>query len=482
MPGIGAMQMMSPTETFSDPDGSSPENSTASTFEPSNHSNLRSVEEHLLNLYYINFHGAHPILVPRARYDAVNYPYYLKAVVNFIGAHYAVKFSGDSLRVEVARVLGDSAERTPEMVQALLLYAVALHARFEPNESIAAMSKAINIATGIGMNLIGFAAINSNGDAVREESLRRTWWELFITDGYFAALHRSDTLVTSDVDLAAFLPCDDSYYINNGMLPLAASLLQCESRNWDHQDTPYSSYAYRVGAIRILTRVSAVRDSNDVPASVIQDIDNAIASWKKGIPSDKTDIIDRNGNGDQLMFQAFAFINLATIMLHFPRSELPIGLPKSAEISCGPKHLQQVSATSRQHAVKALTASCAMANLASLPMDKHSPLFICGLVFACLTELAACYQYPEDRSTQEKRDRVGLILSMLKSFRRNWAVAATASQMLRHLASDVFNPGTGSGMDMSQCNFPPGMLDMFFHGGMQNFMTGAGAAGHTMPT
>lgn len=120
------------------------------------------------------------------------------------------------------------------------------------------------------------------------------------------------------------------------------SLSQFDERLFSDEECSYSSFCYRIEAIRILARVIAVSSANEAPADGIQAIDNAIASFKHHLPNDKAGIIDPSGEGDQLMFQASVFIQCASIFLHFPRSELPITMPPSAEIACARQHMEQV--------------------------------------------------------------------------------------------------------------------------------------------
>lgn len=60
-----------------------------------------------------------------------DYPEYLRVVIKFIGSHYAPNISSDSLRTMVGSVIAENDEKTPEAVQAYLLYSMALHARYE---------------------------------------------------------------------------------------------------------------------------------------------------------------------------------------------------------------------------------------------------------------------------------------------------------------------------------------------------------------
>ncbi|KAI5364976.1 hypothetical protein Slin15195_G045140 [Septoria linicola] len=459
--------------------------STPRSSASSSPSSLRSEDEHLINLYYANFHPHHPMLVPRSRYQNQNYPEYLQMVMKFIGSQYAPNISSDTIRSMAAESLaGSSTRKTPEMVQASLLYSMSLHARYEPMEAMTAISKAADTAIELRMYETDFAIQHGHGDSVYEESLRRTWWELYIADGYLASLHRQTSFKSNSVEITTLLPCDDEAYDNCTIPSQSFSLENYDGRLFADEDWQFSSAAYRIDAIRILARVIAVSSANEVHADSIQSIDNAMASWKFHIPNDKAGVVLRSGEVDQMMFQAFLFIYISNIFLHFPRSELPITMPASAEIACARRHMEQVSPTSSQHAAKALSASKELANLASLPGERYSPFFICGLVFACVVQLSACSAYPK-ATTEPNRERVALILGVLKSLSRNWSIAQYVSQQLKKAAHEIFHPrpetasvqsaaSYDSGIDMS--GFAPDMswFDMFYSDGMQGLAMGAG--------
>lgn len=271
------------------------------------------------------------------------------------------------------------------------------------------------------------------------QSLRRTWWELYVADGYLAALHRHDNFRSNTVPSTTFLPCEEHAY-NEGNIPSSLlSLQQFDGRLFSDDEYQFSSFCYRIDAVRILSRVLAVSSTNDAHADAIQAIDNAVAGWKFHLPNTKAGIIDHSGEMDHIMFQAYMIVYCASIFLHFPRSELPITMPPAAEITCARQHMEQVSPTSTQHAVKAMAASKDLANLAALPMEKHSPFFICGLVFACIVQLSACSAYPRN-TTPQNRDRVALLIGVLKSFSRHWAIAQYVSGQLKRAANEIFFP------------------------------------------
>ncbi|CAK4030921.1 related to C6 transcription factor [Lecanosticta acicola] len=467
-----------PSDTGRPEAARSPSQPASTTSTSTSKSSLRSEDEHLTNLYYSSFHPSHPILIPRYRYAGQNYPPYLRSVVQFIGSQYAPGISSDCLRPATSAAIAQATDKSPEMVQALLLYAMALHARYEPVDAMPAVTRAVDIAIQLGMHTAEFAIAHGNGDAVYEESLRRTWWELFITDGYLAALHRHTNFKANSVVTSTHLPCESNAYEDGSIPSNPLSIQQYDGRLFGDDDLHFSSFCYRIDAVRILARVIAVSSTNEAHADAIQAIDNALASWKFHLPTDKAGILTHAGETDEMMFQANMFIHISSIFLHFPRSELPITMPPAAEIDCAQQHMEQVSPTSTQHAVKAMAASKDLANLAALPVERHSPFFICTLVFACVVQISACTAYPRD-ATQQNRDRVALIIGVLKSLSRNWAIAQFVSSQLKRAANEVFNPrddasaaSSGgstydSGIDLG--NFPSDMswLELFYNEGMQ---------------
>ncbi|GAB7324767.1 hypothetical protein MBLNU13_g08619t1 [Cladosporium sp. NU13] len=139
--------------------------------------------ERLLGLFYLHIFGAHPFLVPKAFYASQNYPHYLDLVVCFAGQQYAAPTSDTTLlQSAVTLAMSEADEQTPYRVQALVLYAIVLHASQRAKEAGDCVSRAATTALQLGMNEASFARTNSSNSSVAEESLRRTWWELYIVD------------------------------------------------------------------------------------------------------------------------------------------------------------------------------------------------------------------------------------------------------------------------------------------------------------
>jgi hypothetical protein len=444
-----------------------------------------SVDATLVDLYYSYFHHAHPFLVPRRLYHAQQYPRYLQLAVQFIGSHYASGSEGrgsnlhrrtEYLRDRVGHSILDVAthatdmpshHRTVAMVQALTMLAIALHARHELAASDRAVARALQLAVDLGMHRREFAGARRS---IRDESLRRTWWELYIVDGYLAALHhkstfRVDAIVknsggTGGANATVLLPCEEAAFETGetGHLPVAPSLDDFDARLFSDDDddetmasfSRFSSFAYRIDAVRLLGRVLAVtrmahivEGTSDTYAAV----DSALAGWLHHLHPTKQHVVGRDGTvRDDVLFQAHMLVHYATLVLHCPRSDLVVTLPAASRITCGQADGGGLSptASSHLHAAKATRASTHLTGLAALcspVVQEHTPFFVCGLLLGATVQLAACASRPVLR--WQFRDSVLLAIGVLKTLGRTWALAHNALRLLRDVAGEVLQHSIG---------------------------------------
>ncbi|OKL59950.1 hypothetical protein UA08_04935 [Talaromyces atroroseus] len=396
-------------------------------------------DEALINLFYANFHAAHPILVPRTLYTTQAYPAYLKLVVHFLGSHFSTATSSDTLRSVTASALAEAGGRNHSfhLVQALLLFSIALHARNEIPECVSMLAQAVSLALELGMHRKSFSEDYGRQSAIQEESLRRTWWELYVTDGFMAALQRKSSFDchTSSPDVP--LPCEESLYVEGSFFREPPSLAEFDARMYAPEETHYSSFCYRIEAVRVLARVLSIAWTHDVHEDQVRAIDNALAAWPHHLDVAKTDAATTYGGVDEMLFQAHMLIHYSTIYLHFPRSDLVATLPGASNI-IRQQHLLPVS-TRNMHGIKALEASKQLANLAAIPtpMQKHSPFFICGIVFCVLVQLSAC-SLPELYNSQDRyRDSISLITGVLRTLSPTWALAQVTLRKIKNIALET---------------------------------------------
>lgn len=417
----------------------------ASTHEETHHSSSASrsstasvsvsqVRDRMIGSFFIHFWPAHPILVPRRFYAAQEYPEHLEVAVCDIGNHFLSASS--CLKISLEAILAPR-ECTVYAVQTLLLYAILLHSRHQPVEADRCVSQAAAFAEALGMHEPSFAQYDR---PIATESYRRTWWELYSIDTYLAGLHQRPRHLRHGVgsDALPLLPCSHHQYESGDCERRPSSIQAFDERMFTDVPVNFSSYCYRIEAIRIIDRILTMSATPDVKADDVQAIDNALASWKFNLPSIQSDVIDSSGNLDQMLFQAHYYIACANIFLHFPRSDLPPTVPSISQLTCG-KGYPQLSPTSAQHTIKAAAASKELSNLAAVPwpMDRHSPLFTCALVLGCIVQLAAA-SFSGSECIQHHRDRVVLMMGALRHLGHKWQVAANAAVKLKPVANMIF--------------------------------------------
>ncbi|KAF2875554.1 hypothetical protein BDV95DRAFT_602974 [Massariosphaeria phaeospora] len=402
-------------------------------------------DELLVNMYYLNFHNSHPLLLPKSLYCERGYPRALKAVVEFVGSHFSPAASSDALRLATERELESGEQNTPEIVQARVLYAILLFARSDISEGQRMLAQAINIAMDLGMHRRDFAASYANNRPMEEESMRRTWYELYITDGCVAAFQRKSSFTTNTVSADVLLPCDDSVYDDGVCLHKPASRGDFESSAFADEERVFSSFSYRVEAVRILGRVLAITGAHGVHRDQVQAVDNALAGFLHHLPPSKSEaeVVDMYGELDELMFQAHSIIQYATILLHFPRGDLASPGPLAVDMPGG-NSAKFVCPCTRQHvhSIKAIEASKALSMLAAFraPVQRHSPFFVYPLALGAVVQLSAStiHSASSTRCFEQHFDRIKLISGVLKSLSRFWPIADMILRSLNRVALAVF--------------------------------------------
>lgn len=165
----------------------------------------------MLDLYYGVFHNAHPFALPRqylvhrqqTNKDSLQH---LIPVMQYIGSLFApAPTPSEGLRAHARDVLPASRlQRNGFTVQSLLLLAIVEHCSNEFEQARHILNKAIVLALEMNMQSRFFATLNGEGCPVLEESWRRTWWILYVTDGVFAGIRHCLTFslcgVKTDVD------------------------------------------------------------------------------------------------------------------------------------------------------------------------------------------------------------------------------------------------------------------------------------------
>lgn len=403
---------------------------------------------YLIDIYYTYFHPAHPILPPLHLLYRSYVPPYLDQVIKFVGSHFTPAANSEVYRPTVKSSVIEQ-DASVEKIQALLLLAIVLHSRNERAEAGECLAMAVELTFQLGLHRSEAAIAMGGGDPVREESLRRTWWETFIIEGMLTALGVQRVFRCNSVPLEVPLPCEERIYQNGLPAPPPPTVAQFDERIFADEERDFSSYCYRIEAVRILGRVVAVQDMIEGQQDHVEAIDARVTSWFHHLPESKSELLRPDGSVDEMMFQATMIVNGASIYLHFPRSDLLSSPTVAAEVICGHHGPCSVPSFSHQaHAMKAVKAASELSTLASfrLPVVKHTPFFICALVLSSIVQLAAC-SVKAGGMPDPSRDRLTLTIGVFKSLARTWAISQSIMRQIKAVARDVMDVGLRPSLD-----------------------------------
>jgi hypothetical protein len=372
------------------------------------------------------------------------YPRYLKAVVHLIGGRFSHTASLDKLRESVAREFAHCNKDTFEMVQAGLLNTIALFAENSTDQGQTMLDSTIERALRLGMHHRNFASTHAGDLTVLEESMRRTWYELYVVDGCIAAVQRKPAFKTNTVNADVLLPCDDFTY-EAGMCFMPATMTEFHGNVFAEEEKVFSSFCYRIEAVRLLGRVLTITGKHGADRDLVQAVDNALAAFLYHLPRSKSEaeISNTFGDLDELMFQAHTIVQWSTILVHYPRGDLMSSDLLTQDV-LGANCTKLLCPCNRQHvhSVKAVEASKTISMLAALrtPTQKHTPLFVYPLALAAVVQLSigAIHDKGSRRCLDQHADRVKLLLGVLKSMSRQWSAAGIVLHTLKRVASAVF--------------------------------------------
>ncbi|KAJ4253453.1 hypothetical protein NW762_010611 [Fusarium torreyae] len=398
-----------------------------------------SDEDRLLRLYYENFHNAHPFLVPSSVFTSRGYPHYLRRVIDFAGSHYTPSGPNSQLRAEVEADLMSTPDTSTCMVQSLLIYSILLFFSNDIDAASNIFDQCTRMAMELGMHLADFAASRHLDNPIEAESLRRTWWEIYITDISMAIPPKTMNLRCSGTRPEVCLPCEEALYNGRLDIPHPHHVLEFKRRILSTGDVTFSSFSYRIEAATILGRVLLLNQLKSTNHDHTQSIENALLSWSNHLPTEKLEIVDSYGNINEMMFQAHILIALASMLLHLPRSNLYsllvntkdpfLPLAQSNPLSASTGFIQGIKATDASRRISDCISLCPN-------VLKHTPFVIPALAICGFIQLATS-QGHADECFEQHYNRVTVVLGCLKNARRMWRMAESEYDRVRCCTSEL---------------------------------------------
>ncbi|KAJ3498330.1 hypothetical protein NLG97_g1202 [Lecanicillium saksenae] len=414
--------------------------------------NLNSAKaqgDSLLAAYYENFHRFHPLVLPRHRFttllnDARWAPRLepLAAVLRLIGNLYLSQEWSKALQDDVEARMSGLTTSDPIRVQCHLLYSVALFWQDQKSQSQLQMGKAAELALELKMYEKDFASTHSEHDKVLAECWRRTWWMVFLFDAFYAGTLGKMDFSVIQIDATADLPCDEAEY-ESGDIPEPKTLREWECREFDEEDKPFSSFAFLIGAVKCaaLAKAASLKgDPQKQPSDILHVVDSVLDSWMMLLPKSKKQVMSRNGEIDELMFQAHLLIHVVMIGFHRPLSDLKFNAVEDIS-SCArdpapdgptPEHINV-------HTVRVLRSVESQIRLLALPSRpfNHTPFSTCMVSEGTLALLSACKFLLRGTELAIARDQIRLTIGCLKNLGDLWPRTARNVSQIQTIAKHV---------------------------------------------
>ncbi|CRG83050.1 C6 transcription factor, putative [Talaromyces islandicus] len=426
------------------------------------------VDQQLLQLYYQNFHAAHPILLPLSALQgslAEYIPAQLLTVMRYIGAHYHPDESiRDTLKARALQTTfleSSSSSSSPSSsalmdgfwVQCMLLLAICEYAQDGENRRF--IDLAVDRALELGMQHASFATEHGHASPLLEEMWRRTYWELYVVDVLLSApRHQRSALYHTQSDVS--LPCDEALY-NEAESSIPQGCLLKDLSEDSPQDRRFSSFAYRIDAIRLLGQVLSLPSAattttdNQHHEQAFADTDNALSDWQRQFPFRADDFHADSTHFGEMVFQAQMIVHSAVIYLHQPSSNLP-RLWATAQPSItsrfffifptvlSGKNTQQKIELFNPHTARVLHEADSLTKLLTQThpaVERHSPFLIHGVIVGSMVYAAAYVQSPGGANNELAKQRMALAIGVLKKLAVMWPLAGTVKRELSQIYRDA---------------------------------------------
>ncbi|CAG8157081.1 unnamed protein product [Penicillium olsonii] len=273
----------------------------------------------LVASYYKTFHSCHPFVLPKSHLkmlcqDPRRHQGFapLIAAIRLIGNIYKEREWSVPLKEAVEYSISQVFPSDPIIVQARLLYSMALFWYEYKVEAKSQMDMANRLAIDLGMFRREYAIEQGADNLVVRESWRRTWWMLYIIEAYYAGTLGTMNFQVVNIDSTVDLPCDEADY-ESGNIPVPKTMEDFQSREFGPKDIRFSSFAYLIGAVECaaaaISTIPTVATAED-STFIMQAADATLDGWRLLLPPDRKQVMNAAGEVDELMFQAHLVIHV----------------------------------------------------------------------------------------------------------------------------------------------------------------------------
>ncbi|KAK3693075.1 hypothetical protein B0T22DRAFT_400788 [Podospora appendiculata] len=416
----------------------------------------------LINSYYKNFHHFHPFVLPRRHLTTLYHDPIrqqglqpLIAILRFIGHLYDSQEWSPPLKNHMETCFSQAPPNDPFMVQCHLLYSIALFWHGHEPEAKKQMHAAARLALDMKMFQQAFATCHAGADPVLAESWRRTWWALYIMDGYYAGTLGSMEFVVLNVDATVELPCEEHEY-ESGEIPDPRTLQDFDCREFDFSMAPFSSFSYLIGAVRCaalaISTACKLAAGEEASLRLLQAADSITDGWLLLLPKGCKQVLAKTGEIDELMFQAHMVIHVSIISLHRPLSDLKFNAVEAVS-SCArdPPADTRTPELVNVHTIRVLRAAEAQIRLLALPVRpfSHSPFITCMVSEGTLSLLSACNFLLKGEELAVARDQIRMTIGCLRELGEVWPRTMKNLHQIQLIARHVLRVGKNTSSPMA---------------------------------
>ncbi|KAF1914215.1 hypothetical protein BDU57DRAFT_519081 [Ampelomyces quisqualis] len=394
--------------------------------------------------FYHNFYNSHPFCLPEPRLLALfkdRQAPLLEYAVQFLGSSFIPSMPTDMYKEALDRNINNgNYPRDAFSVQALMLFAIGLHAHNEVPRAAQVFNVAQTLTLEIGLHRMEFALMHGGGDPQIEESWRRTWWSMYTVNGMMTAVNPGVQFKLKDIATDVPLPCENDQYFS-GHIPYPNSLQDYDDSAFLPTLPIFSSFTYLIDAIRILGKVfECARLESTFEYHAVDVVDQYLCNWRLHLPPSKLDIVN-DGHVDEVLFQAHMVNAGSTIMLHRPRSNLGFGRVEGVNICVQPGQVLLPTQTREIHTAKCLTSAENISSLIRLPgqLLYHTPFFTCVVVMASVVHLSYWSFLVPDGQDDIIKQSIRLDVGTLQQYSNTWPIANIVLGQVRGVAHTLFS-------------------------------------------
>jgi hypothetical protein len=355
----------------------------------------------------------------------------------YIASHHSTSLASscESWRDASQTVFDSDVPEDGFKVQTLILITLASFARFERDRGVQALRFAIDIAGRIGL---GSSTYGSGQELIFQESWRRTWWELYSIAGLISLISGNDLRLDQPANMTLPYSCE---LYDACQTAAMGTVEEVKLRSLSDSSVPWSSFAYRIEAMRILSGVLDI--TSDSSPAQCDAASASISSYLLSLPAEKREGLQPNGEVDEVMVCALMIVHLASISLNLPRS--PLSQLRGFQTICGNVRGQAESDSPRTSEVAAVRSAKAITKLISAhdTLRSLSPCFSCAIAFSAVVLLSE-YLVRPSRENAFLKENVQFELTALKSLGEVWPVARVVRGQIAQFSREVLEVPTSA--------------------------------------